>query len=81
MTFVLTAALREIIRADRLQPWEGHQLTVDGFKLEQGVWVRRTAFKPVQFDHVSQTPRRRTELPKIDGDESEKQLVCQNDMR
>lgn len=58
MTFTMTTALREIIRADSLQPWEGHQLTVDGFKLEDGIWVRRTRFEPVRFEHVCQVPRR-----------------------
>ncbi len=57
--FTLTTALREIIRADHtIQPWEGHHLTLEGFKLEQGIWVRRTAFETKRFDHVCETPER-----------------------
>ena len=59
MTFTLTTALREIVRTDHtMQPWEGHYLTREGFKLEQGLWVRRTGFEPRVFELVQEVPRR-----------------------
>lgn len=59
MTFTLTTAIREIIRASHnIQPYEGRQLTVEGFKLEKGIWVRRTYLVPQEFELVSQVRRR-----------------------
>lgn len=57
--FKLTTAIREIIRIDHTpQPWEAHSLTVAGFKLEQGLWVRRTSLKPMEFGEVYCVPSR-----------------------
>lgn len=85
MTFTLTTAIREIIRASHaMHPYEGHHLTTEGFKLEAGVWVRRSYLEPVDFDLVFMVQRREiwSENSVLkEADKGEKTLASQDDPR
>lgn len=55
--FTITTDIREILRADHtMQGYEGRHLTMEHFKLEQGVWVRRWRIEPKTFELVFQVP-------------------------
>jgi hypothetical protein len=53
MTITLQTAIRQIATASHeLQQYERLHLTRERFRLEKGVWVRRTYFEPKHYDLV-----------------------------
>jgi hypothetical protein len=55
----LQTAIREIVTSDiPLQHYEALHLTGERFKLEKGVWVRRTFLLPREMELVFEVPSR-----------------------
>jgi len=61
MTLTLQTAIREILTTDKpLQHYEALHLTSERFRLEKGVWVRRTGFESKVFEIIWEVPGRET---------------------